>query len=374
MRTVAKWYSPLQPPRDTFHVRNSILPTSGNVRNPWTRATPDPTGPQAFGGPVPGKTAIAPDPAKVFRASKPPSQAVMNLLDLGEPVTEGYVAVDGTATDVTATPATPAPAAPATGPQPAPVHAAIRVNPQPSFLGGHKGSVVPAPVPRVGAAPLVPLSADMRESDRNSRWHWTAAHKSAAELAARFEVTVGAKLIRRGELLDSAAVRARYQWITGERVRTGDKKSFEVGRAVMVDPRDSLKAFKMQDVDEEVDGWNRRALIWVCAPASNGAVFYSNIGKRNRFHHSSFTGDDVIGAGEWIVENGELALISGNSGHYRPPVGALHRSILYLAPALTNRTHVLLYDTTAGKYVYKKALEFKVEGYGSRYKSHPLEA
>lgn len=41
--------------------------------------------------------------------------------------------------------------------------------------------------------------------------------------------------------------------------------------------------------------------------------------KFAQFHHSSFlAGGDVAGAGELVVENGELTLITDQSGHYQP--------------------------------------------------------
>jgi hypothetical protein len=55
--------------------------------------------------------------------------------------------------------------------------------------------------------------------------------------------------------------------------------------------------------------------IWVCS--SEGA-FYTAAHEISVFHHSSFTaGRPVLGAGEWVISNGELLLVTNKTGHYK---------------------------------------------------------
>jgi hypothetical protein len=50
-----------------------------------------------------------------------------------------------------------------------------------------------------------------------------------------------------------------------------------------------------------------------------GNIYASLRHAKGEFHHSSFlAGDPVAGAGEIVVENGYLRMISNRSGHYRP--------------------------------------------------------
>lgn len=51
----------------------------------------------------------------------------------------------------------------------------------------------------------------------------------------------------------------------------------------------------------------------------HGNMFASNVQQVGYLHHSSFLGGrPVAGAGEIVVENGKLMLISRKSGHYQP--------------------------------------------------------
>jgi hypothetical protein len=64
-----------------------------------------------------------------------------------------------------------------------------------------------------------------------------------------------------------------------------------------------------------------------------GNIYASNTQVVGAFHHSSFlAGGDVAGAGELQVSNGELTLISNNSGHYRPP-SSLNQQVLSVLAA-----------------------------------------
>lgn len=51
----------------------------------------------------------------------------------------------------------------------------------------------------------------------------------------------------------------------------------------------------------------------------NGNIYASTKHSMGKFHHSSFlAGGDIAGAGELKVSNGELKLLSDQSGHYKP--------------------------------------------------------
>jgi hypothetical protein len=74
------------------------------------------------------------------------------------------------------------------------------------------------------------------------------------------------------------------------------------------------------------DGW----AIWVCSSAllptnetptrhvSKNHIFsYSH--QAGEFHHSTFlSGSPVMAAGEWVVDNGKVKVITAKSGHYQP--------------------------------------------------------
>jgi hypothetical protein len=50
-----------------------------------------------------------------------------------------------------------------------------------------------------------------------------------------------------------------------------------------------------------------------------GNIFASTYQRVGEFHHSSLAGGQpVTGAGELVVENGQLTLITNHSGHYHP--------------------------------------------------------
>jgi hypothetical protein len=50
-----------------------------------------------------------------------------------------------------------------------------------------------------------------------------------------------------------------------------------------------------------------------------------------RVHHSTMlAGNDVMAAGEMEVDQGQLRMMSNRSGHYRPPVAALHQAVSQL--------------------------------------------
>jgi hypothetical protein len=121
--------------------------------------------------------------------------------------------------------------------------------------------------------------------------------------------------------------------------------------------------------------WNDDALLWVCAPdpETDRPVFYSHVGRPNRFHHSSMVdGGKVIGAGEWIVRKGKLWKISANSGHYQPTIDFFYRAVLQMSTAFQGDTTVFLYDSVDDKWVdYPIRLFISAPTAGNRYWTHP---
>ncbi len=76
------------------------------------------------------------------------------------------------------------------------------------------------------------------------------------------------------------------------------------------------KAQKLETVFSGV-GWG----IWVLSP---GGEFYTASHKKGEFHHSSFlSGEPVKAAGEWLVKDGRIELITGKTGHYKCNIDAL---------------------------------------------------
>jgi hypothetical protein len=171
---------------------------------------------------------------------------------------------------------------------------------------------------------------------------------------------------RRGQEFDTYAVKKHFidkgqgdqlcSATLGNRQKTnGDKKAGDM----FVTPKD----------------WAEKALIWVCAPDpdTNRPTFYSHVGKMHRFHHSSLVaGDDVIGAGEWIVKKGKLRKISANSGHYQPTMDYFYNAVLQMGAAFQSDTVVYLYDQIADEWVERKVRDFiSAPTDGGRYKTHP---
>lgn len=127
--------------------------------------------------------------------------------------------------------------------------------------------------------------------------------------------------------------------------------------------RTKLRYFEMLAADQmavpngfggRAGDWSLRSMIWVCAPdpVSHDARFYTSVCLNRRVHHSSLVeaGGSVIGAGEWIVEDGHLVAISAASGHSRPSTDMLYRAALHLVLGLRGErphTGAPLFDTQA---------------------------
>ncbi len=60
--------------------------------------------------------------------------------------------------------------------------------------------------------------------------------------------------------------------------------------------------------------------IYVCSARTQR--IYSAPSEKGQLHHSSFmSGEPVIVAGDWVIEDGRLRYINTASGHYRPTIG-----------------------------------------------------
>ena len=132
---------------------------------------------------------------------------------------------------------------------------------------------------------------------------------------------------------------------------------------------------QMFNVQAAVKEWDEKSLIWVCTTEKGrlGGVFYSNVCRPGKFHHSSFTsGGGLLGAGEWIVEAGKLMKISANSGHYMPTLGEFHRAVLFMREAWNQDTEVMLFNKKADNWEYVPVTVFQVDMTGGgKYAVHP---
>ena len=88
--------------------------------------------------------------------------------------------------------------------------------------------------------------------------------------------------------------------------------------------------------------------IWVCSP---NKAFYTAGHIVSQFHHSSFlAGERVLGAGEWVVSQGLLMLVSNKTGHYQAGMPHLLQCLVALAPkADLSRTVVAAQTFSGGK-------------------------
>jgi hypothetical protein len=175
----------------------------------------------------------------------------------------------------------------------------------------------------------------------------------------KYRVTVGNRLKRRSMLLDTRSIKQHFK---------SKDRSYGTGRASL-GMAPLIKSAGRDEVQEWMDG----SLIWVCADGPSGQPdFYTHVGKINRFHHSTFfAGADLIGAGEWIVEDGRLKKISANSGHYQPSIDFLYTSVLHLKEAWQDDTVVLVWETTSDSWQEVPVRRFAAEPGGGRWKSHP---
>lgn len=221
-----------------------------------------------------------------------------------------------------------------------------------------------APAPPHAAPPPRPRAradsslVDMRDLGRKKDQKYGVKYVVDPTLrTAKYRVEMGWRLKRRGGHLDTREIKNHFS-----------NRSYDLGMA-------SLGSRRTGQPFPIPEDWAYDSCIWVCVPdGRGGAEFFTHVGKMNRFHHSSLVaGDRVICAGEWIVRNGSLLKISANSGHYRPPISALHRAVLHMSPAHQVRTTVFLYDRQDDTWVDYPVAAFAADPTrGGRYQTHPL--
>lgn len=171
----------------------------------------------------------------------------------------------------------------------------------------------------------------------------------------KYRVDVGAVMTRGGVPFDTHAVKLKYAGKSGQWMP--EKRTYA----------------------QNLEWWNN-SLIWVCVGDPKGSEkprFFSHVGKPDRFHHSSFNrGGGVIGAGEWIIEEGALRKVSPTSGHYKPGMDYLYHAVLQLAVAFRDRaaaggTTIFLFDTVDGQWIDYPVKEFiKAPTMGGRLSTH----
>ena len=222
------------------------------------------------------------------------------------------------------------------------------------------------------------------ESDENVRYL-----RDLKILRSKYEVSIGATMRRRGEIFDTAKIRAFYDYkrkggndASGllspqEKARPFDPQKARALPAHALMGKDKEQSANFKDLAKEWEG----SLIWVCATEQGRPrpVFYSSIGKQTHngaqgFKHSSFkAGGNVVCAGEWIVSNGKLLKISANSGHYRPSIDHLHRGVLFMSESWNKDTVVLLWNIKADKWEEVPVLLFRDNpSLGGAYRAHPI--
>ena len=185
-----------------------------------------------------------------------------------------------------------------------------------------------------------PYAGAPRVSDKAGEGEYQRGVKYiAADRLSRYLVTVGHTLQRRDLTFDTAEIKQHFLDKRGGSRNMG--KAGQRGAPIGVP-----QYAKRRDGD-----WFQSSLIWVCVPTESDAVFYSHVGKIQRFHHSSFTaGAEVLGAGEWIVEKGYIKQVSAVSGHYRPDLNALITCVRMMVAKHGHGFEVLLWSRVSNDW------------------------
>ena len=116
--------------------------------------------------------------------------------------------------------------------------------------------------------------------------------------------------------------------------------------------------------------------MFVCDP---GGLFYSGSQIVGRFHHSSFlAGGRVLAAGEWVVSDGRLLLMTNKTGHYRATTQNLANALRILSRKIDiTAAKVMAFDQQGGDQ-YFHATEIManngVRARCARLPDHPITA
>lgn len=97
--------------------------------------------------------------------------------------------------------------------------------------------------------------------------------------------------------------------------------------------------------------------IWVCSP---DGYFYTFSHTVSEFHHSTFlSGGRVLAAGEWVVSDGRLLLITHKTGHYAATPLNLYRALQLLKTQIDlSKTVVQITDFRTNITQFFNAMEF----------------
>jgi hypothetical protein len=215
-----------------------------------------------------------------------------------------------------------------------------------TFLQGSRNSLRASGGPLVNTIPVRPESL---ESDAENDVKYV---QDILYRLDKYYVSIHKLMIRRGVAFDTFAIKQRFV----DKHEDDDREIGFCGLGILPNDRQFKK------IERE---WYNTSLIWVCVKESEFAepTFYSHVGQPHRFHHSTFTGGGkVIAAGEWIVLNGALRKINANSGHYRPPLHALQRAVLFLKNAWRSDSVVVLFNTQTKQYEEVPIERFAHEG------------
>jgi hypothetical protein len=107
-------------------------------------------------------------------------------------------------------------------------------------------------------------------------------------------------------------VKKRVKYLT-EQERKVYEVIFDKGLLYVLDRK--TKGRKLFSTKDYVTNSSGRG--WAIYVLSFTGKFYTNSHKLGEFHHSSFlSGERVWAAGEWVVENGKILMISNKTGHY----------------------------------------------------------
>jgi hypothetical protein len=100
---------------------------------------------------------------------------------------------------------------------------------------------------------------------------------------------------------------------------------------------------------------------------------FSGVCVVDMVHHSTLAGHkSVVGAGEWVVEDGKLKRISANSGHFRPTMDRLVQSVRAMTEAHQPDTTVFLWNTKTGAWQNVPVQDFlATPSQGGAMKVHP---
>jgi hypothetical protein len=162
-----------------------------------------------------------------------------------------------------------------------------------------------------------------------------------AEFASGSSAAAGnAAYLAEGEKLPAKEMLSRFQGenVPGNSIWPGGRPVTYLDDSARAEYRLSVQDGKLYDADGDPFDTSAATTHWsgqgraIFVMDENGNIYASNRQVVGEFHHSSLLGGaPVAGAGELEVSNGELRLISNNSGHYLPSRAMTQRVLDVLA-------------------------------------------